>query len=158
MGEQRIAVEELLLPPTVLRVANPIIRAVLRSPLHRMLSAEMLLLHITGRRSGRTYDVPVGRHEIDGALVVSAGGAWKHNLRGGAALEVTIDGHRRRAHGELVDDPDAVARAFATMIGATGLRRANRLGLRINVDRSPTLDELQVALADRGLVLLRLER
>ena len=39
---------------------NPVIGAVLRSPLHPLLSHGLALLHVTGRRSGRRYWIPVG--------------------------------------------------------------------------------------------------
>jgi hypothetical protein len=66
-----------------------------------------MLWHLTGTRSGRVHVVPVGRHEHHGQL-----GSPEAQPRGGAALELTIDGRRRRAEGELVDDPEVVAEIF----------------------------------------------
>jgi hypothetical protein len=115
-----------------------------------------MLLHVTGRRTGRVYVVPVGRHDHHGQLVASAGGAWRRNLAGGAALEVTLDGRRRRAHGELIDDPLMVAEIFGDLLKDLGPRRAVRLGLKVNVDRAPTTGELRAALVDRNVLLLSL--
>ena len=115
-----------------------------------------MLLHVTGRKSGRAYVFPVGRHYHDGHLVASAGGAWRRNLVGGAELEVTVDGRRRRAHGELLDDPQVVAEIFGDLLAHLGLKRANRLGLKLNVDRAPTTDELRAALVHRDVLLLSL--
>jgi hypothetical protein len=143
-------------PAAVLAVMNPIVRTVLRSPLHRAFSKDLMLLHVTGRRSGRVYVVPVGRHEHRGQLVASAGGSWRRNLRHGADLEVTLDGRRRHAYGELVEDPQEVAEVFRDMLADEGIKRAPRLGLQVNVKRAPTLEELRVALADRKVVRLRL--
>ena len=124
-------------PAAVLMVMNPIVRTVLRSPLHRALSRDLMLLHVTGRTSGRVYDVPVGRHEHHGQLVASAGGSWRRNLRHGANLEVTVDGRRLRAYGELVEDPHEVAQIFSDLLNELGRKRANRLGLQVNVERLP---------------------
>ena len=143
-------------PAAVLMVMNPIVRTVLRSPLHRALSRDLMLLHVTGRTSGRVYDVPVGRHEHHGQLVASAGGSWRRNLRHGANLEVTVDGRRLRAYGELVEDPHEVAQIFSDLLNGLGRKRANRLGLRVNVERAHTLEELRVALVDRKVVRLSL--
>ena len=41
------------------RVINPLVRALLRSPAHRVMSRGVLLLTYTGRRSGRRYALPV---------------------------------------------------------------------------------------------------
>ena len=40
------------------RVVNPLVRGVLRSPAHRVLSGRLALLTVTGRRSGRTFRSP----------------------------------------------------------------------------------------------------
>ena len=149
-------VENRILPYAMLRVVNPVVRTLLKSRLHGVLSRDMMLLHVTGRRSGRVYVVPVGRHEHHGQLVASAGGAWRRNLVGGAALEVTLDGRRRRADGELVDDPEVVAEIFGDLLDHLGPRRAIRVGLKVNVDRAPTTGELRAALVGRNVLRLRL--
>ena len=41
------------------RFINPFVKAVLRSPVHRLLSGSLVLLTYTGRRSGRRYTLPV---------------------------------------------------------------------------------------------------
>ena len=38
------------------------------------------------------------------------------NLVGGADLDVTLEGRRRRAHAELIEDPQKVAEIFADLI------------------------------------------
>ena len=152
----RPAVEDVLPPAALLRIVNPVLRAVLQSPLHRALSRNLMLLHVTGRRSGCVYVFPVGRYEHDGQLVASAGGAWRRNLAGGANLGVTLDGRRHSAHGELVDDPYEVAEIFSDLLAQLGLKRANRVGLKLNVDRAPTVDELRAALVDRKVLRLSL--
>jgi hypothetical protein len=116
----RPAVEAAMPPRLVLQVINPAIRAVLRSPLHRLLSRRLMVLTVTGRTTGRTYSIPVGRHEADGLLIVSASGAWRHNLRGGAPVRVTIEGRDRFAHADLEEDPFEVAQTFKTLLDRVG--------------------------------------
>jgi len=36
---------------------NPVVRAVLRSPLHLAVDRSLLMLHVSGRRTGRRYDI-----------------------------------------------------------------------------------------------------
>ena len=153
---RRPAVVDRLLPLAVVSALNPLLRAVLRSPLHHAASKHLMILHVTGRKSGRIYDVPVGRHQYNGQLVASAGGRWRVNLSRGADVHVTLDGRRRRAHAELIDDPQRVAEIFAALITQLGPKHANRLGMKINVNRVPTVDEVRAATADRGVVRLTL--
>jgi hypothetical protein len=42
------------------RVINPLVRWLIRSPLHWLASRRLALITYTGRRSGRAYTIPVG--------------------------------------------------------------------------------------------------
>lgn len=150
------AVEERLAPAAMIRVLNPILRTILSSPAHRLASNSLMVLHVTGRKSGRVYQVPVGRHEIDGQLMTYGGGAWRNNLRGGADLRVTLDGRKRPGRGRLEEDPERVAQIFKVLLDRLGNKHANRLGLKVNVDRVPTLAEVRQATQDRAIVLIDL--
>jgi hypothetical protein len=151
-------------PPhrSLLAVVNPVFAALLRSPLHGLLDAafrpQLLVLDITGRRTGRQYRVVVGRHQIGGALVVFTAMPWRLNARGGADVDVTYNGRMTRAHAVLVEDPDRVADAYAAEIQRIGWKAAQRqLGIRINVRRTPTHAELVEAVGRAHLALIRLE-
>jgi hypothetical protein len=91
-------------------VANPAVRALLRSPAHRLLSGSLLLLTVTGRRSGRTFTFPV-MYAADGDdLLVFVGDhehkRWWRNLEGratgdGAEVVARVRGSEHRYRAEL---------------------------------------------------------
>jgi hypothetical protein len=143
-------------PPLVIRLLNPVMKTLLRSPLHRPLSKQFMLLTVTGRKTGRTYTVPVSRHESDGMLVVFAAGSWRANLRGGAQVGLILDGRKRTGHAELEEDPDRVAQAYKARLDRLGVGNARQLGLKVNVGRSPTADEIKPVVAERGIATIRL--
>ena len=60
-------------PEALAKVVNPLIRLLLRSPLHRPFSRHLIVLAFRGRKSGKRYEVVVGRHEVDEALFVPTG-------------------------------------------------------------------------------------
>jgi hypothetical protein len=153
-SSERPPVEQGQPPRSVLRVVNPVVSALLRSPLHRLLSREYMLLTVTGRKTGRSYTIPVGRHEFDGAFVVYAAGGWRHNLRGGADVRLTVDGHERTGHAELEEDPARVAQAYKERLDQLGTGKARQLGLKVNLDRSPTADEIRPAVAGRAVATI----
>lgn len=85
------------------RIANPFVTLILRSPLHGLLSRSLLLMTVTGRRSGRLLTFPVqyvGRG--DDLLVVSkASRRWWRNLEGGAPVTVLLRGTTREGFAEV---------------------------------------------------------
>ncbi len=52
-------------PLWLFRALNPLMRALLRSPFHGLLSGMLMLLSYTGRKSGRTYTIPIGYFDWD---------------------------------------------------------------------------------------------
>ena len=90
------------------RIGNPVIRALLDSPLRGVLSRDLALITVTGRRSGREHTFPVG-YSREGAVVTVRVGApqrkvWWRNLVGGAEVGVRIRGIDRRGFAEVVGD------------------------------------------------------
>ena len=113
-----------------------------------------MLLTVTGRKSGRSYTLPVGRHEQpDATFVLSAGGNWRHNLQGGADVPVTLDGRERRAHATLEEDAIRAAEVFKGLLDRAGPRA---VGVKVNVSHAPSPEEIRPALADRGVAYLTL--
>jgi hypothetical protein len=152
------AVERVQPPGWLMRFINPVTRWMLQSRLHSRMSGALLLLHYRGRRSGRGYTVPVGYHWIDGDLSLLTNSSWRHNFEGGRALEVTYRGVRRPAHAQLISDPDTVTTIYHDMINDLGVQQAQRrLGIRINVQRAPSRDELRDAIVRSGLSVVRID-
>ncbi len=142
-------------PQIVLTVFNPLFSALLRSPAHALVDSSFLILHVTGRRTGKRYDVVVTRHESDGVLAVLTNSPWRLNTRGGAEVEVTSRGQTRRGHAALVEDADQVTDAYAAEIARYGWKAAQRpLGLKLP-GRAPTRDELRAAVVREQLSLIR---
>jgi deazaflavin-dependent oxidoreductase (nitroreductase family) len=81
------------------RTANPVVRAVLSSPLHPVLSHSLALITIAGRRSGRRYTFPVGYRQDGDRVLIDVGWPerkqWWRNLRDAGQVEMQIRGKRR---------------------------------------------------------------
>ena len=121
------------------------------------LGNQILVLHYTGRRTGRSFDVPAGYHDIDGVISIFTNSGWRHNFAGGRDIEVTLRGTRRPARAVLLDDLERVTDVFERLIGELGYRQASRrLGLRFNVDRAPTRAELRDGIERSGLSIVQI--
>ncbi len=69
---------------------NDFMAWVLRSPFHGLLSNSMMLITVTGTKTGKEYTTPVGYYEQDGCLWVmtSRNRTWWRNLRSGAKVRL----------------------------------------------------------------------
>jgi F420H(2)-dependent quinone reductase len=99
------------------RVINPLVRALLRSPAHRVMSRGVLLLTYTGRRSGRRHTLPVQYARTDQGLILWPAHhdrkRWWRNLQPPAPVQLRLAG--RELHGTaqvLVDDKAQIADAL----------------------------------------------
>ena len=71
---------------------NDFMAWVLRSPFHGVLSNGMMLITVTGRKTGKTYTTPVGYYEEGGYLwvITSRERSWWRNLQGGAKVQLLL--------------------------------------------------------------------
>ena len=92
----------------VMTTLNPAIVWILRSPLHPLLSAALMLITVTGRRSGRRYTIPVG-YQRDGArftILVSKARRknWWRNYLDPRPAELHVHGRTLRGRAWVVPD------------------------------------------------------
>jgi hypothetical protein len=144
-------------PPALLKMGNPLVRMLLGSPLHAVLDDSFLVLHLTGRKTGRRYDIRVGYVDMEGKLAVVTVARWRVNLRGGADVQVTLRGRLRSVHALLEEDPASVAVSYQAMIGRMGWKKAQRqLGISLPGGRVPTVLELKDAAREYGWSVITL--
>jgi F420H(2)-dependent quinone reductase len=144
-------------PPALVTMGNPVVRMLLGSPLHGVLDDSFLVLHLTGRKTGRRYDIPVGYVDMEGKLAVVTVAGWRVNLRGGADVEVTLRGRRRPMRALLEEDPASVAVSYQAMIDRIGWTKAqHQLGISLPGGRAPTLLELNDAAREYGWSVITL--
>ncbi len=105
-------------PDAAYKVINPLMGLLLRSPLHGPLGKRLLLLEYTGRKSGKGFRIPVAYVREGRELLLATQSGWKANFRGGAPVKVWLDGERRPAFAELIDDDAGVADALGRMVRA----------------------------------------
>jgi len=97
---------------------NPIIKAILYSPLHGMVSGSILLITVTGRKSGKQYTFPVSyfRDEEDEELLTIFSPrkrTWWRNLNDGAEVTVRLRGKVRHGYAEVIDaDQETILEAM----------------------------------------------
>ncbi len=98
-----------------LAIGNAFARRLLQSRFHWLLSGKVVLLHVTGRKSGRLYLlylVPVNYRQTENGISVMTYRArqWWPNIRDADELPIVLRGNLILAVSEVVtDDLDVIA-------------------------------------------------
>lgn len=105
--------------PTLLsRLGNAAPTLLLRSPLHPLVSGQMLELEFTGRRSGRQFRTPLAYASHDGGLVTSTDSPWWRNVQERPEVRVRLRGRWRTATCGVVEDTPAAQAALRALLDA----------------------------------------
>jgi hypothetical protein len=122
------------------RLVNPVVRLLLRSPLHPLLSRSLVILSCPGRKSGRWRSLPCMYARDGQDLYIIPGQPdrkiWWRNLRQPTPVQLRLQGRDLNGTATASSHPAAVA---------TGLRRylarypkaATPLGVRLDTNGTP---------------------
>jgi hypothetical protein len=137
-------------------IGNWCITALLRSPFHGLLSRSMLLISFAGRRSGKTYTLPVS-YARDGETIVIVSQAdrrWWHNLREGAPVWVHVQGKNLTGYAESFETPSVVASELLALLRQIPAFRKH-VGIGLTADGQPERPEELARLA-QGRIIVRI--
>jgi deazaflavin-dependent oxidoreductase (nitroreductase family) len=136
---------------------NQIMVWLLNSPLHGMLSGNMMVLNYTGRKSGKAYRLPVGYLHVGDMLLITSykHRTWWRNLRGGATVTVRLQGKDIPAHAQVVEDDQGVAEGLSVFI-AGNPQAARMFGVNLDANQQPEPESLRQAVKDRVIVRTKL--
>lgn len=93
---------------------NSIITWLLQSPLHGMVSKSVMLVTVTGRKSGKPISTPTNylRNEDTLWVISWRDRRWWRNLRGGAKTRVLLAGKVAEGSGDVIEEEKAVAQSL----------------------------------------------
>jgi hypothetical protein len=142
------------LPEPLFAIINPIMRLLLRSPAHVLLSNSLMLITFTGRKSGKQFTTPV-RYIQTGKMVrcfTAAENQWWRNLRSGARVSLLIKGQKSAYHAQAIFDNPAVIKKQLVSYLALFPQDAAYHDVRLNKDKS--LNEQDLEQAARAAVVV----
>lgn len=102
----------------IFRVVNVPMRAILGLPFATPPSKRLMLVFLTGRKTGRSYRQPVSYVRDGTTLLTPGGGKWKFNLTDGKPVRVRLRGKDVLVRPEIVRDPAEVQRLLEIMTAA----------------------------------------
>ena len=91
-------------------------RVVLGMPFPTPLGGRLMLVYLTGRKTGRPYRQPVSYVRDGDVLLTPGGGKWTLNLRAGDPVMIRLRGRDVTTWPELVQDFEEVNRLLLQMM------------------------------------------
>jgi len=128
--------------PTLYKVINPIVRGLLRSPLHGLMSKNTLLLEFEGRKTGRPLSTPISYNEADGVLrgFTDRGFGWWRNLEQGR-VHATVRGQRSEVRAEIGLEETEIREGLRSFLRAVP-RDASHAGVALAADGTPSEEDI----------------
>ena len=94
------------IPEPVFVIINIIVRTLLASPLHFLMSKSLMVIKFTGRNSGKKFSTPVRYIRVDDNIrcFTSTETGWWRNLRGNANVQLLIEGNTHWYRPRILDE------------------------------------------------------
>jgi deazaflavin-dependent oxidoreductase (nitroreductase family) len=105
------------------KIVNPVVRLILRSPLHGILSGSLMILTCCGRKTGREYRLPVQYAQAGNVIYLVPGNpeqkTWWRNLIETAPVQLTLRGQKVAGHARVLKaeiDSEAILAGFGVYL------------------------------------------
>lgn len=128
-------------------VIDPIVKWILRSPLHGILSSNTTLLEYVGNKSGRRYILPLSYVQSGNQIHLFTGREkrWWRNLRGGEDVTLLIRGNSIHGKADVeIENLEQIAATLSLFLKASP-RDAKPSSVRLDEGRNPNQDDVREA-------------
>ncbi|VAW32125.1 hypothetical protein MNBD_CHLOROFLEXI01-128 [hydrothermal vent metagenome] len=146
-------------PPPPPAWFNKMMLWMLRSPLHGIVSKDIMLITIAGRKSGKKYTLPVSYVREGNKVICSTDRAvrlWWRNLRGGANVTLWLRGKEVTGQATVIyDDPEAIAKGIETMLKYVP-RDAKYYNVRLDGGKRPLAEDIAQSAQHRVIVEIKI--
>jgi deazaflavin-dependent oxidoreductase (nitroreductase family) len=135
---------------------NPIMIWLLKSPFHGMLSKNMMVVSVTGRKSGRVITTPTNYLRDGNTLWVISwrDRNWWRNLRSGAVVRLVLAGKRIEGCGYVIEEEQAVAQSLFDYYKKLP-QYAKYVAIGLDAQNQPLLSDCERAA--QKMVMVRIE-
>ena len=123
---------------------NPFVALLARSPLHFIISHQVLVIQFKGRRSGKSYLVPVSYHENGSSYtcVTLRSNIWWRNLKGKSATKIWLKGKLVNAAVDLEFNNDELVESTLRDLVTNNPIDAFFAKVKLNKDGTPVQKDL----------------
>lgn len=141
--------------PSFIRKVNRVMRPLLRSPLHRLVSKNLMLLTFKGRKTGKQYTLPLSYVQAGNTLWLGTQTPWYKNLRGGMPVSVRVRGKEVAGTANVIDDEEGMREGYRNILTLyPGYSRF--VEVTLGEDGQPRHEEVARA-RQRGYVVIKID-
>ena len=144
----------------IYKIANPFVKALLRSPLHGIASGNLAILQFRGRKSGREFATPLSYVRENGSIFLLSAHStrWWMNLREeGTPVSVEIARETLTGKARLWDGDSEALRARAHRYLCALPRDAKVYGIKLDENKQPVEESLAKAAPELVFVEITLD-
>lgn len=128
---------------------------ILKSPLHGLLSKNLLLIRFSGRKSGTRYELPVAYVRDGNDILLASKAKWWKNFTGGATVELRLQGRNVTAQASVSEDRTQLTEGLRRVLhGAKQVARF--MNVELDANGEPNMKHIEIAV-DGGWKVIRLK-
>lgn len=139
--------------PTVPPFVNSMMKTILRSPLHNLVSKSVLLISFAGKRSGNLFTTPVSYSQVGDQITIFTHATWWKNLDQETPVTLRLRGKDIKGYPQAVsDDKLAIAEKLAEHLTHVP-SDAQYYAVKLDETGRPNMDQVKKAV--ESVVMIR---
>jgi hypothetical protein len=141
-------------------VINPVVKTILCSPFHGLMSRNTVLLEFKGRKSGKAYSTPVSYRAENDQLqcVTDKTNKWWLNLRGGDDIRVILRGQEMAGTPSVLADGSKTVQAALHDLLLASPRDASHANVGFDANGQPVAEDVERASKNLALITIKVHR
>lgn len=144
-------------PVWIFKLVNPLMKGVLRSPLHRLMSNYLMLLTYQGRKTGKSYTNPVGYFQwSENEVAAFTSRRWWTNLLDSRQVTLNIKRQQVEAVPTIIHEQAEVIAFMPEVIRRLGSPSGLQMALGLPKDRVPTADDFRAIPPGRTIIIFKI--
>ena len=142
--------------PMTFRILNPIMKSILKSPFHKMMSGQIMIITFQGAKSGKEYATPVSYSMENETVHCFTHATWWKNFTSKPEVKLRIQGQDFEGSAKAIKgDQERIAAGLEKQLKAVPFD-ANFYNVSMDEDGQPNKDDVKAAAAECVMVQISL--
>lgn len=139
-------------------ILNLVMKQLLRSPLHWLVSKHFMLITFTGRKSGKQFTTPVTYVRNGDTIHFFSNQKWWKNLQGSAPVSLRVQGKKFAGIATPTQDRTTIVREISAFLTRMGPQKAFMINLALPPNRAITETAINAAAHDHVVIYIKLDQ